>query len=227
MLNISRGVSRDDLWLEQARRFVRQLEESLALTPRHLPVAGLERISATDRTATVTCVVDAHGKFLDLTIGSDWWYTVGPSGIDLAILDALQLAQDKATLAMAVLRRNGRDVPAKRPDDPFRPGEPPSRPPPDVWAELAAAEAKVEHAYSIMKIADRIVELRDSPQPRTISGPRGLFRLHLVGFTITGSDVNLAPADTDRLAEDARAALRQATREQDPAYWFAGEGARR
>lgn len=229
MLHTSRAVSRDDPRVDRARRFVRELEESLARTPRQVPLDAVERVTGTDRTDTVTCVVDARGEFLDLSIGSDWWYTAGPSGIADAVLDALKFAQDKAMLAMAVLRRHGRPVPAAPPDDPFR-SDQRSGSPRDAWAEWAAAEAKVERGYTLMEVADRVVELRDSPRPRSISGPRGLFRLHLVGFTVTGGEVDvdrLAPADTDLLTDDARAALRQAGREQDPAYWFAGEGGRR
>ncbi|MEV1287957.1 hypothetical protein [Micromonospora sp. NPDC049679] len=206
------------------------MEESLSRVPANRPVDGLERISATDRTATVTCTVDARGEFVDLGIGADWWYSVGPSGIASAILDALQFAQDKAMLARMTLRRRGRQVPAAPRDDPFSAGDSASGPSRDAWAAWAAAEAKVERGYALMTIADRVAELRDSGQPRSISGPSGLFRLHLVGFAITGSEVDvqsLSELDTDRLAEDARAALRQASREQDPAYWFVGEGARR
>jgi hypothetical protein len=231
MLHTTRAASRDNHRADEARRFVRGLEQSLARTPHHLPVEGLDRISATDRTATVTCVVDVRGTFVDLSIGTDWWHSVGPTAIASAVLEALQFAQDKAMVAMTLLRRRGIPIPASAsPHSPSSPGEASPHRPRDAWAEWAAAEAKVEHGYTLMKIADRVVELRDSPRPRTISGPHGLFRLDLVGFTITHGEVNLhglSPADTDRLADDARDALRQATREQDPTYWFAGEETRR
>jgi hypothetical protein len=223
-------VSRDDPRSDQTRHFVRQLEESLARTPRDRPIDGLDRISATDQTATVTCVVDVRGDFVDLSIGRDWWYTVGPTAIAPAVLDALQAAQDKAMLAMALLRHQGRPIPSSAAEHPFDSDREWSRPPRDTAEEFASAEAKVERGYAFMKRVDRVVELRDSPQPRTISGPRGLFQLRLVGFTITQGEVRLhglSAEDTDRLADDAREALRQATREQDPAYWFAGEGLQR
>jgi hypothetical protein len=232
MLHTSRTVSRDDPRLDHARRFVRELEDDLARTPRYLPVEGLDRISGTDQTGTVTSVVDARGDFVDLSIGSDWWYTVGPSGVASAILDAVQFAQDKAMLAMALLRRHGRPTsPDPSADDPFRRDEfAASWSPRDAWAEWAAAEADVERGYSLMDAADRVVETRDSPEPRTISGPLGLFQLRLVGFTVVSAEVNahrIAPEDADLIADDARAALRQATREKDPTYWFSGEGTRR
>jgi hypothetical protein len=230
MLHTTRAASRDGHRVDEAREFVRRLERSLAHTAHHVPVDGLDRISATDRTATVTCVVDARGTFVDVSIGADWWHTVGPTAVASAVIEALQFAQDKAMLAMTVLRRSGRANPASAPrEDPVR-GDASSHRPRDVWAEWSAAEANVERGYALMRTADRVVELRDSPQPRTISGPRGLFRLGLVGFTITHAEVDphgLSPADTDRLAQDARDALRQATREQDPAYWFAAEETRR
>lgn len=232
MLHTSRTVSRDDPRLDQARRFVRELEEDVARTPRYLPVEGLDRISGTDQTGTVTSVVDARGDFVDLRIGSDWWYTVGPSGVAVAILDALQFAQDKAMLAMNLLRRHGRQLPPETSaDDPFRHDEfASSGTPTDAWAEWAAAEAKVERGYVLMDTADRVAEMRDAPEPRTISGPQGLFHLRLVGFAVESAEVNshrIVPEDADRIADDARAALRQAAREKDPTYWFSGEGARR
>jgi hypothetical protein len=227
MLHTARAAGRDGHRVDEARRFVRELEQSLARTSRHLPVKGWDRLSATDRTATVTCLVDGRGDFVDLRIGPDWWLAVGPSVIASAVLEALQSAQDKAMLAMTLLRRRGLATPASAPLSPRT--DPPQRPR-NAWAEWAAAEANVERGYALMTIADRVVELRDSPQPRTIDGPRGLFRLGLVGFTITHAEVNLhglSAADTERLAEDARDALRLATREQDPAHWFATEGTRR
>jgi hypothetical protein len=232
VLHTTRTVSRDDPRFDQARRFVRGLEEDLASTPRYLPIEGLERITGTDETGTVTCVVDARGDFVDLSIGFDWWYTVGPSGVASGILDALQFAQDKAMLAMALLRRDGRPTsPDPSADDPFlRDGTADSWSPRDAWAEWAAAEAKVERGYALMDVADRVVDMRDSPEPRTISGPLGLFHLRLVGFTVQSAELNshrIVPEDADRIADDARAALRQATREKNPTYWFSGEGTRR
>ncbi|MEO3925147.1 hypothetical protein ABGB07_14945 [Micromonosporaceae bacterium B7E4] len=229
MLQTSRTVSPDDPRLDQARRFVRQLEESLAGTPRHLPVEGLDRIPGDDQSGTVTCVVDARGDFVDLRVGSDWWYTVGPSGVASAILDALQYAQDKAMLAMAVLRRHGRTPPPPSTEDPFPPDDGSAARPGDVWAEWGAAEARVERGYDVMAAADQFVDTRDSAEPRTVSGPRGLFHLRLVGFTVASAEVSprIAPEDADAIADDARAALRQATREKDPTYWFSGEGSRR
>ncbi|GAA3772007.1 hypothetical protein GCM10022225_69190 [Plantactinospora mayteni] len=223
MLQTSRTVTPDDPRLDQARRFVRQLEESLASTPRHLPVDGLDRIGGDDQTGTVTCVVDARGDFVDLRVRSDWWYTLGPSGVASAILDALQYAQDKAMLAMAVLRRHGRTLPAPPTGDRFQHDEFAARPG-DIWAEWGAAEARVQRGYDTMAAADRVVETRDSAEPRTISGPRGLFHLTLVGFTVASAEVNprIAARDADAIADDARATLRQATREKDPTYWFSG-----
>ncbi|MEU7906940.1 hypothetical protein [Actinoplanes sp. NPDC049118] len=230
MLHTGRAAGRDALRADQARHFVRELEETLAHTPNGSPVVGLDRISAADRTATVTCVVDVRGEFVDLSIGGDWWHTVGPAGIASAILDAVRAAQERAMLAAALMRRQGRTIPSSMQGDPFGFGEAQPDPPADIAAEWVAAQAKVERGYTLMRRADRVIEFRDSPQPRTIAGPRGLFRLTLVGFSVTHSEVNphgLSPSDTDRLADDAREALRQATREQDPAYWLSGEGTRR
>lgn len=230
MLRIKGSVHVDDRRADEARQFVRRIEESLDRTPGQLPVDGLDRISAADRTATVTCVVGADGDFVDLSIGTDWWYTLGAPGVAAAVLDALQFAQHKAMLAMALLRRHGRPAPSAPAAAAFGQQEPAHRPAGDAWAEWAGAAAKTERGYALMESADRIVELRDSPQPRIIAGPGGLFRLWLVGFTVTHAEVRaeaLAPSDGDRLADDVRAALRQATREQDPASWFAAEGTHR
>jgi hypothetical protein len=229
MLHTRRAASRDDPRVDQARHFVHRLQESLAGTPRRLPVDGLDRITATDRTATVTCVVDVRGTFVDLSVGPDWWHTVGVMGFGPAVLDAVQFAENKAMLAMALLRRHGRPAPAPT-GSAFLVADPAPNAPEGASAEWAAAQAKVERGYTLMKLADRVAEVRDSPQPRTISGPRGLFRLRLTGFTVTHAEVTspgLSTADTDGLTEDARAALRQATWEQDPAYWLTGQETRR
>jgi hypothetical protein len=56
-------------------------------------------------------------------------------------------------------------------------------------------------------------------------GPSGWCRVHLIGFKITGCDVHVemfSPPDGNDLADDIQAALLQASREQDPAYWSAG-----
>jgi hypothetical protein len=228
MLHTSHTVTPDDSRLDQARRFVRQLRDSLESTPRYLPVEGLDRILGADQTGTVTCVVDIRGDFVDLSIRSDWWHTVGPSGIAPAVLDALQFAQDKAMLAAALLRRHDRPVsPDPSARKPFARHEV-AAPPADAWAEWAAAEAQVERGSDFMAVADRLVETRDSAEPKIISGPRGLFHLRLVGITVASAEVSprVAPEDADGIADDARAVLRQATREKEPTYRFAG-GSRR
>ncbi|MEV4641318.1 hypothetical protein AB0J80_28645 [Actinoplanes sp. NPDC049548] len=198
----------------------------IATTPRDQPVDGLDRIPGSDASDTVTCYVDVRGEFVDLSLRSDWWYTLGPSGIASAVLDALAFAQEKSLVASTLLEQYGRRA-GVRDDNPYTFLQGPDTPyPADPEAEVAEAYAKVRRTASIVDAADRIGRMRDSAQPRVIAGPRDLFRLTMAGFDLRQADVNenaLSAADADQLAEDARAALVQATREKDPRYWFSRE----
>jgi len=224
MLKTQRAIAPDDPRLPDARQFAEQLQRKAASTPPGQPVDGLDRIPGADASDTVTCFVNLHGDFVDLSLRSDWWYSLGPSGIAAAVLDALVFAQQKSVFAMAVLDRHGRRA-ETRGENPYTFLQAPDSPHPgDPEAEVAEAYAKLRRTASIVDAADRIGRMRDTAQRRVITGPRGLFQVTTAGFGLQQADVNaLSAADADLLAEDARAALLQATRETDPRYWFSRE----
>ena len=226
MLKTGRRIAPDDPRLADARQFAGQVQNTIAVTPRDQPVEGLDRIAGADVTDTVTCFVDARGEFVDLSVRSDWWYTVGPSGIAPAVLDALVFAQEKSVAATMILEHYGRPA-GTREENPFAFLQAVDMPySADPESEVAEAYAKVRRTASIVDAADRIGRLRDSGQQRVIAGPRGLFRVTMAGFQLVQVDVDqsaLSASDADLLAEDARAALVRATRENDPRYWFSRE----
>lgn len=230
MLQISRTANRDDRWIGEVEDHVERLQESLA-HPVPDQSVDLGKVDASDLTGTVTCTVDERGEFLDLRIESDWWDSLGPSGIAPAILDAIQLALDKVAAGGLVLLDHRRPR-ARRPAEASSSSTDASdqaagREPHDEWV---AAEAALQRAHRLMAAADQVAALHRSSQPRTIEGPSGLVRLRLVGFTIVGCEIDVDPyhpVAADVLEEDARAVLRQAAREKDPAYWLSPNGARR
>jgi hypothetical protein len=171
----------------------------------------------------VTCYVDCRGDFVDLGFRSDWWYTAGPSGIASATLDALAFAQEKSVVAAVILGRHGRLIEEMGPNPfAFLQSGRVAR----MADEIAEADGKIRRTAAMVDAADRIGRMRDSAQQRIVTGPRGLFRLTMAGFALQRADVDrsaLSMSHTDLLAEDARAALAQATREKDPRYWFCGE----
>jgi hypothetical protein len=72
---------------------------------------------------------------------------------------------------------------------------------------LEAARARLAEAYRLIA--------GTGPQLKTITGPRGLIRLHVRGGHIEGADVtedHLIATDGDRLAGDARDALAELSR---------------
>lgn len=230
MLQVSRAVSRDDRWIGEVERHVHWLEETVAHLSPGRPV-DLGEVTGSDLTATVTCVVDTHGEFLDLRIAPDWWQTLGASGIASAILDAFQLALDKVAAGGLVLHPHRRSPAGRQTEAPSAISTNASgQAARELRDEWNAAEAALERAHGLMAAADQVAALHQSPQPRTIEGPSGLVRLRLVGFAIVGCEVDVdpfRPVAAGLLEEDARAVLRQATREKDPAYWLSPNGARR
>jgi hypothetical protein len=226
MLKTGRRIAPDDPRLGDARQFAEHLQNTIAMTPRDQPVDGLDRIPGADVTDTVTCFVDVRGDFVDLSLRSDWWYTVGPSGIASAVLDALVFAQEKSVAATVILEHYGRQA-DMREENPYTFLQAEDAPySTDPESEVAEAYAKVRRTASIVDAADRIGRMRDTGRQRVIAGPRGLFRVTMAGFELEQADVDqsaLSAADADLLAEDARAALARATRENDPRYWFSRE----
>jgi hypothetical protein len=75
--------------------------------------------------------------------------------------------------------------------------------------DLEAAHARLAEAYRL------IAHAGTGPPLRTITGPRGLIRLHVRGGHIDSADIteeHLVATDGDRLAADARDALTELSR---------------
>ncbi|WP_184955054.1 hypothetical protein [Paractinoplanes abujensis] len=66
-----------------------------------------------------------------------------------------------------------------------------------------------DRARSRITAAYRLIdEGREQPALQVIIGPRGLFRLHVRGGRVDGAEVGpVTPADTERIAADARDVL--------------------
>jgi hypothetical protein len=224
MLKINRTIAADDPRAPDARHFAENLRHAITTTSRDQPVEGLARIAGVDASDTVTCFVDVHGNFVDLSFRSDWWYTAGPSGIASAVLDALAFAQEKSAIARVILGHYQRLAEDREPIEPSS-----STPVPiNVRAEIAAASERLRRADAIVDAAERMSRRLQASEQRVVEGPRGLFRVTLAGFTLQQADVAghaLSPDNADLLVEDARAALLRATRENDPRYWLDQEAA--
>lgn len=196
-----------ELQERDARRFLENLEDALARARPGDPLPGLGAIDGTDATGTVYCVVDLGGTLSQVGIVDGWWTEVGPNGVAAAILQALRFARDKATLARMLLDRH------RFPYDmsaPFARLPPLELPPYEDPSFVDALWRKVNRAASVLADAARFAEERDSGRRREVTGPRGLFRVMLSGFTVVGALVNeqgLRPSDGTELAADARDAL--------------------
>lgn len=201
-----------DLQVRDARRFVENLEDVVARTRPDAPVPGLDAIEGPDSSGTVFCVVDAAGALMQVGIVDGWWEALGPGGVAAAVLQALRFARDKAGLARLVLHRHGRAATVAGPDlETLFTSEPHRDLPPFGAPDLGDAMArKVERAARILNNAERYARERDSGVRREVTGPRGLFRVVLSGFTVVGAAVNeqyLRAGDGADLAADARDAL--------------------
>jgi hypothetical protein len=191
------------------RIFVDNLEDTAA---RLRPGGPLPDVEGADESGTVHCVVHIDGSLSAVTIVDGWWDAVGPHGVAAAVLSAYRFAQQKATAGRLVLARSGHPYHQPEPDlstlftsEPDRP-----LPPYDAPDFTDALLRKVNRAATILANIDRFTKLRDAPEPRTVTGPRGLFRVVLSGFSIVRAEVNaygLRPSDAAELAADARDAL--------------------
>lgn len=216
-----------DARLRDAKAFAQNIEELSANIWPGARVPGLERIDGADHSGTVHCFVDQFGALIDVQIDSDWWNALGAAHVAAAVLDALQFARSKASMAMLILGRHGhRPALATHPDFASEVAGPPIEVPhvddPDFERTI---EAKIEHGYAVMDAARRIRQSLDSQERRVLSGPDGLFRVLLAGVVVQGAEVDnsLGPYDGNRLAADARAALQAAARLTHPAYLFSQE----
>ncbi|MFC6022397.1 hypothetical protein ACFP2T_40360 [Plantactinospora solaniradicis] len=209
----SQSVGDEDSRLRDTKTFVQNLDELAANSWPGRPIPGTERIEGMDRSGNVYCIVDPLGNVLDVQIESGWWNALGPAHVGAAILDALEQARSKAAMAVMILTRYGHkpDVP-EEPDFATQVAGPRiPLPDPDDPDLLDALNAKIERAFTVLDAADRIRQAVDNQERRVVAGPQGLFRLVLVGLAVQGAEVdhqNLGPYDGNRLAADARAALR-------------------
>ncbi|WP_433297885.1 hypothetical protein ACQP2F_42085 [Actinoplanes sp. CA-030573] len=167
----------------------------------------LDRITGPDRTGTAFAVVDAVGRFLDISLLPVWPASLGPARVAAGLLEALETARLKAALVPLILRRVGHfpsPIVAEELSGPL--------PPVDDGGFLDAARGRIAEAYRLIDDADD--RLRERQAERVIAGPRGLFRLRVRGSRIQRAEVaaGLTAADTDRLVADAREALTELTR---------------
>jgi hypothetical protein len=202
----------DDRRERDVRRFVENLEDMVTSTRAGDPLPGLDGIDGTDASGTVSCVVDLGGGLSRVGITDGWWQAVGPHGVAAAVLQALRFARDKAGLARMVLARHGRPYTTAALDyHTLFTDEPPHDLPPYDAPDFAdALLRKVNRAAAVLDNAQRFARERDGGGRREVTGPRGLFRVVLVGVTVVGALVNepgLRALDADELAADARDAL--------------------
>jgi hypothetical protein len=201
-----------DRRVRDARRFLENFEDMAAHLRPGEPVPHIGGIEGTDPTSTVYCVVQLDGTLSQVGIVDGWWDAVGPGGVASAVLDALGFAREKATMARLVLDRYGHPYQAATPDPSTLFTSEPSRPLPPYDAPdfQDALVRKVNRAATILANVERFTQARDSAERRVVTGPRGMFRVILTGFTIVGAEVSehgLHPSDAADLAQDARDAL--------------------
>jgi hypothetical protein len=189
----------DDARVGDARRFVADVENK---------AIQLDRIAGPDRTGTAFAVVDAVGRFVDVSLQPGWWTMLGPARVAGGLLEALETARLKAALVPMILRRSGHAMSPSADE-----GLPPAPLPPPADREfLDAARGRIAEAYRLIDDADK--RLREHQAVRVIAGPRGLFRLHVRGSQIDRGEVaaGITAADTDRLLADVREVLAELTR---------------
>ncbi|MGX6602359.1 hypothetical protein ACWKSP_09530 [Micromonosporaceae bacterium Da 78-11] len=195
----------DDVRVADAERFGSDVEELVARSRPGDPPLRLDRIEGPDRTGTVHAVVDSTGRFVDIGLDPGWWTALGPPGVATGLVEAIESARRKASLAWLALRRHGVasavDLVVTLPpiEGACRPAEGACRP-----AEGACRPA--EGACRPAEGACRPVE----DTARVITGPHGLLRLYAHGRRLERVEVEqcgLTADDTDRLVADARAAF--------------------
>jgi len=189
-------------------RFVTNLSDEVRGTRPGAPVRGLDAIEGSDASGTVYCVVDLTGAVRQVGITDGWWEEVGAHGVAPAVLQALQLAREKAGIAKLVLVRYGHPLPSPGPAATRAEPEPAYD---DQASRVEAARRKIDRAYASLAESDRRLRALNSGEGRHVVGPRGLFRVHVVGVRIVGASVDeraLRADDAGDLANDAREALR-------------------
>lgn len=193
--------------IDDTSRFVTNLEDQMQGARPGAVVGGLDAIEGTDASGTVYCVVDLTGAVVQVGITDGWWHEVGAHGVAPAVLQAFQLAREKAGIAKLLLARHGHPLPS--PGPPATPAEP--QPEYDDQASrIETARRKIDRAAASLAESDRFMRAMNSGERRDVVGPRGLFRVHVAGVRIVGASVNaqgLREDDAADLADDAREAL--------------------
>jgi len=180
----------DDARVGDARRFVSEIENMVIHARDGGPPPRLDRITGPDRTGTAFAVVDALGRFVDVSLHPGWWAALGPARVATGLLEALWTARLKAALVPMILRRHAyQELP---------------------WEDgfLNAARGRIAEACRGIDDVDK------RPAVRVVAGPRGLFRVRARGGRVERAEVSatLGPGDTDRLLADARHALLELSR---------------
>ncbi|MEU4218749.1 hypothetical protein [Actinoplanes sp. NPDC026623] len=199
--------------VEDVRKFLGDAEDLVSRAARGRPVRGLELIDGTDSSGTVFSVVDVNGALQRIGLDPSWWERVGPHAVGTAILQAVRCAKDKAAAARMMLEQYGHEVPAPAYDPASAFTDMPPVPLPDYDSERFedALARTLRRAEQIITNAERYSRLRDSGAERTVSGPRGLFRVVVKGWQIIEARVDtfiVGPDSGPELAQDALDALR-------------------
>ncbi|MFC0007727.1 hypothetical protein [Micromonospora siamensis] len=203
----------DDPRLDDAREFLARMERHFGQARPGEDVGGYGPVSGTDVTGSVTCLVDTDGDLVDLWLDPGWWRAVGPTGVGVALLAALDFARSKLGVARAVAERYGHELPAPPRPQRLLPSPTGPLPDPDSPRYVEAIQAKADRGFEILAAADRLSRQAAELDHRVVVGPYGLVRLTLAGGGVLAAEVDgydLGPADGDRIAADAVAALREA-----------------
>jgi hypothetical protein len=99
----------------ELRRFLENVEQLAVQEPPGSTFPQLSAIEGSDSSGTVCCVVDRDGTVTQVFIVDGWWTSLGPQRVGAAVLEALEIARQKAGLAGLVLRRHGHVLPMSAP----------------------------------------------------------------------------------------------------------------
>ena len=199
----------DDYRVADTERFLARVEEDLRRARPGEPLPQLDAIDGSDASGTVHCVVALDGQVRQVGIMSGWWDRLGPPGAGRAVIQAWEYARQKAGLAESAMMERGFPVPVPEVAPARREPEPHGR-----AARWAALQRSLERSLEEIDALDRKIALITAKEPRTVSGPNGLFHVRLEGVRVVGAVVNeygVGHDSGDALAQDARAALLAAT----------------
>jgi hypothetical protein len=198
---------------ERMRGFLADVE-SLARSASDGRWPRLGQIEGTDPSGTVSFVVDDNGGFVTVDLASDWWHTLGVSGLPAGLKAAQQNAREKLTVARLTFRRligPPRAAPAPSAADGFQPRYGLSRTT-DFEELISSWRAMTEESYRRFNEYERRRNTGGGTTPVVVEGPEGLVRLTLENGVITEvglAEWRISGEMTERLAADIRAALQQ------------------